>query len=511
MSYDNLYIRGYVITDIHLDSIDSPYINDIKNRWIGDTIGSYNIFRHPRLQYTKINGSYSYFALLGDVIDPMNDIIVPSDILNRLAIKYERSMEQFFDYLDVLNGRFVLFVHAKGQSFIVQDAAGTKTVFYEIESDRVVVASHANIIAEMFDYSFDRETRVFINSDGYRKRSIKYLPGLLTPYQKVRTLTPNTLLNLGTKRVERFFPRTPLTQTYTPEDVVECIAPVLKEQAELLLKKYKIALSLTAGLDSRTSLSVFRKNKRDVTCFTYQKPKSFFSGKNQQDIRIAQLLCRKYGLNHIVTGYSNKYMNGNGESFLSIWKRNSMYIRPEINGIRASILSKYFDNTFIHLKSNISEITRADYRRTIVGQAGLTDDIHAYNLAQVYNINPASAYVRNAFADYITITQFNSDTTYNYDPYDLFCWEHQTGVWQSLQIMDYDIAFDAFLLFNNRWVLTQMLGTPLECRMNDRIHYLLISKLWPELLTIPTNPPLLKDRLLSGMAKAKSSLLKIQD
>ena len=83
------------------------------------------------------------------------------------------------------------------------------------------------------------------------------------------------------------------------------------------------------------------------------------------------------------------------------------------------------------------------------------------------------------------LVDLRPDRIFNYDMFELFYWEHTMGTWQSLQIMDLDVAQDTFILFNNRHILKKMLSVPLEDRLWNRIHLEIIRSRCPELLDFP--------------------------
>jgi hypothetical protein len=84
----------------------------------------------------------------------------------------------------------------------------------------------------------------------------------------------------------------------------------------------------------------------------------------------------------------------------------------------------------------------------------------------------------------VDLVDLRPDRIFNYDMFELFYWEHRMGSWQSLQIMDLDVAQDTFILYNNRHILRKMLSVPLEDRLWNRIHLEIIRSRWPELLDI---------------------------
>src|SRR5690606_15407580 len=80
-------------------------------------------------------------------------------------------------------------------------------------------------------------------------------------------LLPNHLLNLKNKNIVRFYPRMELP-TITVEEATYKIVELVKKQVNLL-KDEKILLSLSGGLDSRSSLALLKDISSSIELFTY--------------------------------------------------------------------------------------------------------------------------------------------------------------------------------------------------------------------------------------------------
>lgn len=201
-----------------------------------------------------------------------------------------------------------------------------------------------------------------------------------------------------------------------------------------------------------------------------------------KDSTVAKELCNNFSINHTIHYLNEGDYEKDINRWMKIWRKNTSFIRDDGQGFISRMLYEKYSNNYIHLKSSISEIGRGYYRKSV---GFLPKYISPYILSKTYGTDYNSKFVVDAFSEYINITDFNKKTIFNYDIYDLFCWEHCMGAWQNLQLLDFDMVWDTFMLFNNRYILKMLLSVPLKYRLNNATHFSLIQYLSPEILKIP--------------------------
>src|SRR5699024_10073334 len=129
----------------------------------------------------------------------------------------------------------------------------------------------------------------------------------------------------------------------------------------------------------------------------------------------------------------------------------------------------------LHIRSNIAEVVRVYYKRR-------TGEVSEEKLANLYTISPFkdNDLVLNSFKEFIEITNIKSDKFYNYNFAYLFYCEHRIGMLHSWLINESDVAYETFVPFNNRKLLTMMLSIPEEERIGDELFIEIINNVNPK-------------------------------
>ena len=81
---------------------------------------------------------------------------------------------------------------------------------------------------------------------------------------------------------------------------------------------------------------------------------------------------------------------------------------------------------------------------------------------------------------------------FNIDVLNLYYWEEKMANWGGQIALDKDLAQDEISPLNSRLLIETVLSVPLKYRNipDKKLHQWIIKRLWPELLTVPTNPSL---------------------
>lgn len=472
-----LFRRGYFCTDIDLSGSRSPYLERVRREWETVPVGRFAIYHDICLPVTTHRGGDLTMVLLGTVVDPVEATGEPGLIAAGLHDALLESETVFFDRLDDLSGRFVIIAAHGDSGFALQDATGLKTLFYDIGHEGVALSSHASLLAELLGYEPSAKSVQLISSSEYRSHA-RCFPGLYTPYPRVRMLTPNTLLDLSSRQVRRFYPRRPLQRADLDDSLVEAFSGLMRSQVEILARRYPLSVSITGGFDSRVTLAATTGNLDRADFFTYVEVSA-----QEREAEIAGRLCAAIGGRHSVHRIDESSTGEGLEEYMRVWRVNTAGMRAEEQGLISKVLYERYPADHLHLKSVVSPVGKATYRHGARGF--LPRKLTPAALGSCYQIQPRSPFVLEAFSEYMNTTGFSSDAVFNFDFYDIFFWEFRSGVWVGVQTIDFDTSMDTFALYNNRRILEMMLSLPLRDRLEARLHRRAAAFMCPDIEDIP--------------------------
>ena len=473
-----LYKRGFLFTDKKNMEFKDSMTTRVFKKWSHITFNKYDVYIDSALPHAYYESDKMKVLVMGLVLNPFSSENDIKNIAVSLADKHNDS--SFLDYLDELSGRFTIITDDDNATRIYGDAAGTRTLYYDTESEFHIISSHSTLIADLMGYDISEVSQSVLTNPEFTGR--KYMPGLLSPFDEIRPITPNTRYVVENRKIERFFPREEL-ETTNFKETVDSVTEVLKKQSKLISEIYKTSTSLTAGLDSRLTFAIQNSGKNNGDYFTHiskRIPESF-----QEDVSIGKKLADIYNKEHTVYEYTNDDTVDGFKEFKAVWFKNVGMYRGSVHLFK-TYADQYPPNN-LHIRSNIAEVVRVYYKRR-------TGEVSEEKLANLYTISPFkdNELVLNSFKEFIEITNFKSDKFYNYNFADLFYWEHRMGMWHSWLINESDVAYETFVPFNNRKLLTMMLSIPEEERIGDELFIEIINNVNPKLMDIPVNKKMLK-------------------
>ena len=274
-----LYSRGFIFSREKLKMV--------KDTWKQEYISGYFIQYSPENVVCMRRGDDFDILVMGMLLDTENLTMDIDFITDRLYERLKVSEKVMWDYCDILGGRFIIFYRIGLQSYIMQDATGMRSVFYDINSG--ALSSHYNLIAQ----NYESTPNSFIKTYVEYKETPWLLPGDTTPYENIFCLAPNHTICLETLEVRRFWPREKIHDV-SPKFVYDYIAKTIADEVAVLSRYYKLMMSLTKGNDSRITLSATRNVSTDLLYFTTYK-----TGTDQEeDNSYAINLCKRLKLKH---------------------------------------------------------------------------------------------------------------------------------------------------------------------------------------------------------------------
>ncbi len=251
--------------------------------------------------------------------------------------------------------------------------------------------------------------------------------------------------------------------------------------------RYKLAMSLSSGIDSRTVFSGCKDFAQEITVFNmkYRKLED-----DSADVRVPAAIAQRFNLNFKVFD-CREFQS---PDFKKVFDRHVIGLKTDWANI-AEARAESLPADVVVLKGSISEIMRCRYWSVGQYPTYLTFD----NVVSMMGLGSSPMVVNN-------LRKWMDDALpaekYGMKLLDLLSWEIEVGNWYAMGHDVFDIAQEDFTPFNNRKFFTIMLGIDPKYRTYpDHIAQReLIKYLWPELTEFPYTPgrEIPKKRLLDS-------------
>lgn len=449
--------------------------NNLTNWKVESFYGSH-LYIHPDSAYYKISFNNKEIILIGHILNPETPEQSEFDILK--DIDSCNTNEDIAKVLYYLTGRFILLISYNNNLIVFNDTCGLKTFFYTKNENNFFAASQPQLLKFVTDFEIGDRYKEYFDSDYVKSQVEHYMPCGVSLYENVYQLVPNHYLDVNDFKQTRFWPTEQLIEK-KEDTVIDRYCDILKKTMRTASKKYKLAVSLTAGWDSRSILSGCKEIYKDVIFYTLKYRKLDI---NSPDIKIPIILSSKFGLQHTVIDCSKPV----DEDFLKIYTKNTD--TPHINdwGLIANGMKDEYPKDYVSVKGNCAEIGECFYYNN-----GKHAPVNSANdLLSLVNGWGNIKFIKQQIEDWYSEVQ-KVNVNKGYDIFDLFYWEHRMGSWQAQSQLEWDIVQDAFTPFNNRALLDILLSIdPLKrCKLNDFVFFRkAILHLWPEILSAPINP-----------------------
>lgn len=425
---------------------------------------------HPDLELYQAARENKSLILLGYILDPNAPEADNDDILKDLIDKFNK-VEDIFNHINDYGGRWVLLVNDGQETILLHDAAGLRQIYYAA-ADTVWCASETGLLANILNLHIDSEAEALTKSEDYRISGVYWWPGDTSMYKEVRALLPNHYLNIQSGTPHRYWPNEKIKSLSLQEGVAKS-AQILRALIKSAHLRYELALSCTAGWDSRLMLAVCKEAIEDLYCFTLTYPNY---NKNTPDLVIPALLLKKLGMKLNVIRYAENIP----PEFEKIFRESIVSIDPEDFADIQSMSEKY-PQSRLCISGDVAEITKCYYRT----EDQTYHDIDAHTLTDITKMG------KHPFALKAYEKWLSTANAYNVNLLDLLCWEQMAGRWQARIRGKYDLVHESFAPYNCRTLLETMLAVEEKFRQPPlyEFHKELIASLWSEVLSEPINPP----------------------
>ncbi len=433
---------------------------------------------HPALNVTQARGDGLSITLLGFILDPDAPDLGNAEIVSGMALAARPGISPV-DLTERYGGRWLLIIDEPDDVRIFADPAGLLQMFHTgaAATGAMWAASEPGILAEILGLEISPEARKFMASDDYNSRDGEhYWPWDTSPYNEIRRLSPNHELSIQTSAARRFWPEKGFTPS-TPEEAAKVVGGTLRGLITAMHARCPLAVTLTAGLDSRLMLAAARPFAHDVLFVTSKKRGM---QESDPDLVIARKLVATLGLQHRVIDSDCRLRPEYRELYFSSnllchekWVYGAQAIHDALNLEKAAV------------GGHVVEVARCYYimiKSGLEGEEAFTPEL----LARAIGMRQQAFAVR-AMERWMD----GLGEVYNYDARDLLFWENELGSWLASGQQEFLLAWkEIFAPFNCRRVLEAALSVDPGLRTGPDYPFFrtVIARLWPECLELPINP-----------------------
>ena len=437
-------------------------------------MGKYSLQVHPDCQLLSVSSDLKTLYLIGYLLDPHQPGRSSFELLSDMA---ELSIQQIIERLYKLTGRFVLLIWNGKDCTFFHDPCGLKTFYYMKQDEDFYAASQPLLIDKVYRLVKTPAYTQYFNSKYVKNHIEHWLPSGLSLYENVCHLLPNHFVTLSEGKQKRYWPVKKLHKG-DYQDLLPQFSSLLKKIMVTANADMDLALSLTAGWDSRMLLSAGHDIVDELTFYTLK-----YRGMDadHKDIRIPSSLAKKLDLNYEIFDCEKDVT----QEFAEIYKQNSHMAHLDDWGKIAFGMWKTFPQNKIAVKGNCSEIGRCFYYPN--GKHPTNPSAKDLNTLEKdwAELDFISHHLHSWYQDIQTVTD-----RLGYAIYDLFYWEHKMGSWQAQSQLEWDIAQEVFTPFNSRELLDLMFAVDTSYRKKAKpfLYRDAMKILWEKVLQEPINP-----------------------
>ena len=439
----------------------------------------YTLYSHPDLEFSHGRNQHKGITLvmLGFAFDHTRKELTNQQIVDDILAASE-TVEGVVKKISRLAGRHVFILSMNGQVYMMHDPAGLRSVYYTYQDNVFVAGSQPLIINEVIPLQKTENHRLYIESKHYKENIEYWMPCGLTLYENTKQLLPNHYLHVDTLEQIRFWP----DKKIAPQDykaIAEDGGQMLRDLIEAANNRYKLALAVTAGFDSRSLLAASRDIASDIYLYTmvYYKLND-----GSPDVRIPSSMLRKFNLQHNILNCHKEV----DPAFLDLIKSNVDLAHPGYATISHGIM-EHFPKDHLVVKGSVSEIARCSLYRS----GRHAEVVKGMQLAADWKEWEELPFISDYLDKWVHANkQLCLDS--NIDIFDLWYLEVFMGNWQAQNQLEKDIVHDVFSPYSYRPLIEIMLGVDIRYRLHDDpvLHKTMIRNMWPQLLNPrwPVNP-----------------------
>lgn len=455
-TYRDTFSHGYLISS-------GPSRDGIPDEWGVATLGSFTCFFEPHTEYSIVRGPSCDVLLVGQAVDMDHGSTDLASIGKWVAAEHERrGLEETLRYVAYLGGRFTCHIREGRTLTVIPDAVASQSAYWYRANGECTLSTHPYLMAlnreiplnPLFDEALRKRQSV-------QPKYTIHAPALLTPFVGVQPIFANCSLSLttdGAIKHQRFYPFEELPRR-SFDEAYSVAEEAFLEHIRAMTGLGCIGVSLTAGLDSRSTLAAMRQVSDGKPClaFNYINFESADSAAHD-DLYAASQMSRMVESPFVIARTDRPE---HPDSFTPMFRQSFPFGSQAPRIARA--LYEDVPHGIYEFTSTVAEIGSAFYKSR---DESLWDP---GKMASVYGHSPDLGQDRTfqyLFSEYAAYSEFTSDRMLGIDPYDLFYWEHRMTRWASNRYHEVDLGHRIVLPYNSRTVIEAMLSAPLENRVS---------------------------------------------
>ena len=433
------------------------------------------LMAHPSLDVFQVQNGIISATLIGFVIDPDFPEYRNEEVITSFLNKFSFARKSF-PYTYKLGGRYILIISDAEEILVFSDAAGNRQMFYTDTNhiNQLWCASEIGILQEICKLKPDSEALSFMNTPEFKNNDEYWWPSDTTMFREVRRLPPNHYLCLNDGKCIRYWPDQPLKPKKSKQAAMS-VARTMKSLVKGASNRGDLALSITAGIDSRLVLASCKDIANDISFVTVKKKEM---QNDHADLFIPKKILSDLRLPHIVLYLDKSIRKSFRENYF-----NSILNAHAKRMAQAQAIFDYNHANKIAMYGNVAEIARLKYEKHIKIGEKITPATLS-SCAQMGN-HPFVIAAFEKWLDQLT-------KSHNYEINALFHWEQRDGSWLASGAQsEYSLVWkDMFTPYNCRALLIDMLSVDRRLRRAPDLMFFkdVIQILWPTLLKYPINP-----------------------
>lgn len=485
---EKLYCRGFVLTN--RDEMDCERYPFYGNWQKTELNKEFFIYTHKDTHVHTREFEGNILFLIGHAYDPFSMLTKEEDILQKLADAWMQGEESFWDSESDLTGVFCLGCITTANTVVyTTDCAGMQLVYHGVVNGKFYLTSHSKLAADLCGLQQDPYVTKLVNSRFFRYWGT-WLPGDLSPYEKLKRMQPNCAGTLQSKTgeitVSRYYPTRKIVETTTEEEYKQTIhdlGEIMSRTMDLISQKWSdktVAISATGGRDSMTAVACANGFYDRFHFFSYISNEA-----ESVDAYAAKEICEQLDVPHkIYTIPTDDAQYPDLDVFKVIMECNAGCIgHNNANDVRKRMYFSQNCDFDIEVKSWVNEMGRGWYYNKYNKKSFPNRPTPQYWRAmhKVYLSPEIIRHTDKVFEEYLK--KYYSEEIFDRLSWlELYFWEFAWSGGEGVFLTsEHRVSYDITIPFNNRKYIEKMLTVPLEKRIRDDIPKDLITSRNPKI------------------------------